>query len=386
MEDEFRGAFPDEDRAIFGVELAMPQIVPSILVVEDDPDQLALETALIFELNFSCDRAVTVAEARKRLEERPYDIVILDLQLPDGSGMEILEEKPNFTKNTVVAVVSAEQELGTAVRVMREGAYDFISKPYAVGTFSERLLKVVDEWRSRSRFEYYQENLERLVDTMTGRLMSSSAEMEQVYDMTIRALGAAIDLRDPETEDHCARVAEQSVILGRALGMTDKELLNLRRGAYLHDVGKIGVPEGILGKPGPLTEEEYEIVRLHPLLGFRLISHITFLRGSSDVILYHHERFDGRGYPHGLRGKQIPLAARVFSVIDTMDAMLHDRSYRDALSYAELIEELTRNAGTQFDPEIVAKFSEIPHEEWEKIDQAHAAKYSRKAAAKQEVR
>jgi len=210
--------------------------------------------------------------------------------------------------------------------------------------------------------------------------------MEQVYDTTIRALGAAIDLRDPETEDHCARVAEQSVVLGRALGMTERELLNLRRGAYLHDVGKIGVPESILAKRGPLTDEEYEIVRLHPLLGFRLISQIEFLRGSSDVILYHHERYDGRGCPHGLRGKQIPLAARIFSVIDTMDAMLHDRSYRDALSYSELIEELERNAGTQFDPQIVAKFAEVSQEEWQRIDQAHAARYSRKAAAKQEVR
>jgi putative nucleotidyltransferase with HDIG domain len=199
---------------------------------------------------------------------------------------------------------------------------------------------------------------------MTRQLHDAGAEIERVHDLTVAALGAALDLRDPETEEHCRRVAECSTRLGGVLGLEDAALRSLRRGAYLHDIGKIGVPGRILAKASSLTAEEMRLVKGHPLLGFQMISRIDFLRDAADVVLCHHEKFDGTGYPCGLKGEQIPLAARIFAVADAFDAMTHDRPYRRALPFAAFARELRVQSGRHFDPSIVERFLELPEESW----------------------
>lgn len=202
-----------------------------------------------------------------------------------------------------------------------------------------------------------------IVQTTTNRWMRAQqalvAEAQSGFNATLVSLSKAIDLRDSDTEGHCRRVVEYSLMMGRYLRFSDDELLRLCHGALLHDIGKIGVPDAILHKPGPLTEEEWRVMRTHPELGALLVADVQQLERAREVILAHHERFDGKGYPHGLSADAIPLAARVFTIADAFDAMISDRPYRAAMSVPEARAEVRRCSGTQFDPVAVAAFESI---------------------------
>ncbi len=345
-------------------ELPVSVRTPRLLAVDDEPAILRMITHLVGRESLPCDIASSLKEARAALKSREYDILFLDLTLPDGSGLELLQDPRVRARKVLVVIVTGEHDLEKALQVIRSGAYDFITKPFTLKLFDERLAKVVQEWASRSRLSFYQTSLEALVREKADQLRRQNRRMEQVYDMTVRALGAALDLRDPETEEHCRRVSENSVRLGEKLGLGPRELRNLRWSSYLHDIGKIGIPERILQKTSPLDASEMEVIKGHPLLGQRMIAGIDFLQGATDVVLYHHEKYDGSGYPHGLAGSDIPLSARIFAIMDAMDAMTFDRPYRAALSYETFVQELQRQRGRHFDPQIVDRFLELPASLW----------------------
>jgi response regulator RpfG family c-di-GMP phosphodiesterase len=355
-------------------DIVVPRLIPNILVVDDEESILKIIAAIVKRKGFRCDCASSIGAARRLMEQTSYDIIFLDLDLPDGSGMDILEQQDEPNCRSIVVIITGHRELNTAVQVMRGGAHDFICKPFALELCQDRLDKAVERWRSRARYRYYQTHLEELVDTMTDRLHDASEQIERVYDATVRALGATLDLRDPETEAHCHRVAGYSVFLGQALGMSAVQLRNLKWGAYLHDIGKIGIPEHVLTKTGALTAEEWELIKVHPRLGFQLISNIDFLREATEVVLYHHEKYDGSGYPRGLKGQSIPLTARIFAVIDSLDAMTCDRPYRKALPFSEFLDELKRQSGKHFDPVIVNKVLELPESVWQVEEQTKKVK------------
>jgi len=184
----------------------------------------------------------------------------------------------------------------------------------------------------------------------------SNLELAVAYDATIEGWARALDLRDRETQDHTWRVTEMTLRLARALGVAEDQLAHLRRGALLHDIGKMGVPDAILLKPGPLTEEEWAVMKQHPRLAHEMLSPIAFLRPALDIPYAHHERWDGTGYPRGLRGEEIPLAARIFAVVDVFDALTSDRPYRKAWSREEALAYIRQQAGTHFDPRVVEAF------------------------------
>jgi len=357
---------------IVDMDLAIPPLVPRFIVVEDDEAIRKLVVHYIRSRYTECAAAGDLASARRMLAETHFDIMLLDLTLTDGCGTELLEERGLLGPEGVVVVTTGQQELQTAIEVIRRGAFDYVIKPFHKAAFEERLDKAVQEWRSRVRGRYYRLHLEGLLTAMTEKLVNTTERIETVYDMTVSALGSALDLRDPETHEHCRRVADNSLRLGAVLGLNDQELKNMRWSAYLHDIGKIGVPQHILTKPTKLTEEEWKQIKEHPLLGFRMMSSIEFLKDATDVVLYHHEKYDGSGYPYGLKGECIPLPARVFAVIDAMDAMLNDRPYRKAQPYAALKNELIRESGRHFDPAVVKAFLAIPESSW---------RYSRSEAA-----
>lgn len=198
-------------------------------------------------------------------------------------------------------------------------------------------------------------------------LRAAVFQVESTYDRTLVALSRAIDLRDHETDGHSVRVTAYSLALAAALGIEGPEVLDLSRGALLHDIGKLGIPDSILLKQGPLTPEEWQLMRRHPELGHSLLRDITYLKGSLDVVLQHHERFDGRGYPFGLHGENISPLARMFSVADSFDAMTSDRPYRSRLTYAEARSEIVRGRGSQFDPAAVDAFLAIPPDAWQRL-------------------
>ena len=210
-----------------------------------------------------------------------------------------------------------------------------------------------------------------IVQTATNRwmreLQARATEAQSGFNATLVSLSKAIDLRDSDTEGHCRRVVEYSVMMGRFLRFSDEDLLRLCHGALLHDIGKIGVPDAILHKPGPLTEEEWTVMRTHPQLGALLVADVRQLEKAREVILAHHERFDGKGYPNGLAGESVPLAARVFTIADAFDAMISDRPYRKAMSLPEARAEVRRCSGTQFDPQAVMAFESISEADLEAV-------------------
>jgi PAS domain S-box-containing protein len=190
-------------------------------------------------------------------------------------------------------------------------------------------------------------------------LRRANLELQLAYDATLEGWSRALDLRDRDTEGHTQRVAELTVRLARAVGVPEPDLVHVRRGALLHDIGKLGIPDGILLKPGPLTEEEWAVMRQHPEYAYRWLSGIEFLRPALDIPYCHHERWDGAGYPRGLKGEEIPLAARIFAVVDVFDALTSDRPYREAWSQEEAVRYIRGQAGVQFDPRVVETFLEL---------------------------
>jgi cyclic di-GMP phosphodiesterase len=311
---------------------------------------------------FEADVAETLADAKERMREARYDIAIIDVNLPDGSGLSIIEE--SSAEDPLFIVVTGGNDIHLAVTAIRSGAIDFITKPFTVDGFMSRFDVAVEQWASRQSLYGYARSLETLVRMKTEELSRSSREIGDVHDLTVAALGAALNLKDRETWDHCKRVSRNCVRLGRALALSPFELESLKWGAYLHDIGKIGVPEGILLKKGPLLAEERKIMERHPAMGHTMIRNIEFLRYAADVVLYHHESYDGSGYPCGLSGERIPISARIFSVFDTLDAVTSERPYRAAQPFARAVDEVVKNSGEMFDPEIVEAFTALPETTW----------------------
>jgi putative nucleotidyltransferase with HDIG domain len=184
----------------------------------------------------------------------------------------------------------------------------------------------------------------------------SNSELSLAYDATIEGWSHALDLRDKETEGHTQRVTEMTIKLARSLGLGEEELAQVRWGALLHDIGKMGVPDGILLKPGPLTDEEWVVMKKHPVFAYEMLSPIHYLKAALDIPYYHHEKWDGTGYPRGLKGEQIPLTARIFAVVDVWDALISDRPYRRAWSEEKARQHIQAGAGTHFDPQVVKAF------------------------------
>jgi cyclic di-GMP phosphodiesterase len=191
--------------------------------------------------------------------------------------------------------------------------------------------------------------------------------LAQSYDDTLVALGSALDLKDPETACHSHRVTAYTISIAKTLPDPTQDLELLARAAFLHDIGKMSIPDNILRKPSPLDDLEKPIMRNHCQIGFSLLTRIPFLRDAADIVLAHHEFFDGNGYPHGLRGEQIPLGARIISVANAFDAMLTDWPYRKAIAISHAREEIRRCSGTQFDPKIVEAFLAIPENRWSEL-------------------
>jgi putative nucleotidyltransferase with HDIG domain len=234
-------------------------------------------------------------------------------------------------------------------------------------------VKRLEAEREAEKMEYRQ-RLETMVEERTKQLKEATRRIEMTYDETLEALAGALDLRDNDTAGHSRRVTLYALEMAQRLNFSEDELKQLERGAYLHDIGKIGIPDSILLKPAKLTPDESAIMQDHVRIGYELMSRVAFLSTAAQIVLAHQEYYDGSGYPQGLSGEQIPLGARIFAVADTLDAILSDRPYRRGRPYAVARAEIERESGKQFDPQVVAVFLSIPPETWTKI-QSDAARH-----------
>jgi putative nucleotidyltransferase with HDIG domain len=266
-----------------------------------------------------------------------------------------------------VVMVTAVHDISVALAAIRNGAYDYLLKPFEKEQLLAMVRRALETRRLRLENLAYQTKLESLVSARTEALRKALAELERSYDITLEALGDALDLKDAETEGHSKRVTAFTIAIAKAMQLPQDRVRIIARGAFLHDVGKMAIPDAILRKPGRLSPDEQDIMRQHAFLGYQLLRNIPFLQEAADIVYSHQERYDGSGYPRGLRGDQIPLGARIFAIADTFDAMTSDRPYRAAQSISSGRREIERHAGKQFDPEIVTVFLSVPEHLWQDL-------------------
>jgi len=282
-------------------------------------------------------------------------------------GVELLKKARALDPDAAFLVLTGVANVQTAVESLKFGAFDFIMKPVHMDEILIAAERALQHRQLLIERREHQAILERKVEEATRELGSTLRELENTYRTTLEALGSAIDTRDLGTHAHSRRVRGYSLALARAHGFPDIGLRDLEHGVLLHDIGKIGIPDAILLKPGPLTPAEWKIMRTHPEIGRQLVEQVPFLRGAVPIVYHHHERWDGTGYPLGLKGENIPLGARIFAVADAFDAMTFDRPYSRAIPLEDARREIQRSAGTHFDPRVVETFLGLPLEVFETI-------------------
>lgn len=328
----------------------------SILIVDDEVTMREVLFRNLKAGGYVTRAAGSVTEAMAVLDREPADLVLSDVMMPGGTGLELLEQIKTRHPDTAVIMVTALADIQAAIDALKLGASDYLLKPFSLDQVDLSVSRALTQRRLILENRAYQAELERKVAEKTRELTRALEEMEQTYDATIEVLGTALDYRDSETEGHCERVTRYTVALARAMGCTPEQVKQIERGAYLHDLGKIGIPDAILLKPGKLTREEWVVMQSHAEKGYLMLRDIAFLKEAAEIVYTHQERYDGTGYPRGLRGEEIPLGARIFAVADTLDAMTSDRPYRKGLSFKASLDEVQRYSGTQFDPTVVEAF------------------------------
>ena len=339
-----------------------------ILVVDDERTIREIVCSILTSAGYECRPVTSGPEALALLHsDENFSMVLSDLVMAGMDGLALLVRIRQEYPDIPVVMVTAVHDISIALAAIRNGAYDYLLKPFE----REQLLVIVRRAMENRRLKLenlaYQTKLESLVADRTDMLRLALADLERSYDITLEALGDALDLKDAETEGHSKRVTAFTIAIARAMQLPHTSIRIIARGAFLHDVGKMAIPDAILRKPGRLSAEEQEIMRRHAQLGYRMLRRIPFLREAADIVYSHQERFDGSGYPRGLKGDQIPLGARIFAIADTFDAITSDRPYRAAQSIPAGRREIERYAGRQFDPEIVQVFLSIGEQVWQDL-------------------
>lgn len=338
-----------------------------ILVVDDENPVRTMISVALERQGYEVQTASNGEEAAHLLEQGAYDLVLTDIVMQNGNGIALLEQVHAQQPHIPVVMVTAIHDVSVAIDTMRRGAYDYLLKPFEREHLMATVARALEHRQALQESRSYQQNLEQIVMARTEMLRQAVADLEHSYDITLEALGDALDLKDSETEGHSKRVTAYTIALARALGITPADIKVIARGAFLHDIGKMAIPDEILRKPGPLTLAEQEIMREHCARGYHILRKIPFLAESAEIVYSHQEHFDGSGYPNGLRGADIPIGARIFAVADTLDAITSDRPYRRARSFDVAREEVLRCSGTQFDPAVVEVFLKIPNELWDEL-------------------
>ncbi len=313
-----------------------------VLVVDDESSVCTLLSERLGQDGYQCRTALSGEEALKLMAHDPADLVISDLRMKGISGMALLEEVRAKYPHAAFMVATGVDDIKVSIEAMKKGACDYLVKPIQLDGVIASVERALEKRRLEIEVENYRQNLEFMVEQRTRQLQVAMRRIELTYDETLEALGAALDLRDTETAGHSERVTRYTLVLAKAMGCTDEQLKQIRRGSYLHDVGKIGIPDSVLLKEGKLTAEEMAVMQDHVRIGYDVVCRIAFLAGAAEIVLTHQERYDGTGYPQGLMGTEIPLGARIFAVADTLDAMTSDRPYRRALPFQAARDELVR--------------------------------------------
>ncbi len=334
-----------------------------VLVVDDEMSIREVLADGLESFGYEVVQAGTAADGFEVVRRGGVDLVLSDIEMPGENGLSLLRHIKDHDPDVDVIMVTGVVDVETAVGTIRKGASDYVSKPFNLEEVRIVVERTLEKRRLIRENRNYQQSLE-------SKVIERTRELEESYESTLEAMITALDFRDNETHGHSRRVVEYAVLVAQAMNVGEPELSWIRRGAILHDVGKIGVSDAILRKPGKLDAAEWEEMRRHPEMGYRMLKHIRFLEPALEIVHCHQERWDGSGYPHGLKGEQIPLGARIFAAVDTFDAMTSDRPYRAALSIEAARDEIRRFSGIQFDPRVAEAFLAIEASVWRDIRQS----------------
>lgn len=320
----------------------------NILIVDDEPAMSGLISEELAEHGFLCQTTTDSTFARKLIDGTSsdgglFDLLILDIEMPRLGGLELLAYSNEHSPECKVIMVTGHSKREHLSQALLLGAYDYIEKPFNSSELVAVVAKALDGQDDGS-----------LLCDRAAAAMELSSQAKRVSLESVWALVRAVEAKDPYTRRHSEQVAHYAENLAVALGLSGPALESTRVAALLHDIGKIGVPDHILTKPGPLTDEEFRYIHRHPALGSDILASITLFSAEAKLIRYHHERWDGRGYPDGLAGEESPLISRIIQVADSIDAMLMERTYKKGLPVDAMLGELVRCAGSQFDPKIAA--------------------------------
>ncbi len=338
-----------------------------ILVIDDEAHVRSMMGSTLERHGYDVQLASSGYEALQILDQNAFDLVLADILMQDINGIAVLDHIHAQQPQLPVVMVSAVHDISVVIDAMRRGAYDYLLKPFEHEHLVNTVERALDHRRALQDTHNYQQNLEQVVRARTEMLHQAMENLEHSYDVTLEALGDALDLKDSETEGHSRRVTAYTIALARAMGIAPAEIKVIARGAFLHDIGKMAIPDEILRKPGKLSTEEQETMREHSTRGYDILRKIPFLSGAAKIVFSHQEHYDGSGYPNGLRGNEIPIGARIFAVADTLDAITSDRPYRKARSFDAAREEILRCSGTQFDPAVVEVLLKISNELWNEL-------------------
>jgi putative two-component system response regulator len=320
-----------------------------ILIVDDEPAGRHTLESILDEQGYHLVMAENGFQALEKASQFLPDVVLLDVMMPDMDGFEVcrrIRNDPTLAEIPII-MLTALDDRKSLLDGLEAGADDYITKPYDRYELRARLIGI-------TRLNRYRKLLDDRIN-----LESVHYQLLSAYEATIEGWSRAMDLRDKETEGHTQRVATLSDSLAKLAGISGDDLLFARRGALLHDIGKLGVPDAILLKEGKLTDEEWTIMRKHPQHAYDMIHPIEYLRPALDIPYCHHEKWDGSGYPRGLKGEEIPLAARIFAIIDVWDALTSDRPYRPAWDKQKAMKYINDECGKHFDPHIVELFNKL---------------------------
>jgi putative nucleotidyltransferase with HDIG domain len=326
----------------------MPSQREILLIVDDEaPIRKLLRQKLSGE-GYQCEEADGAEKILNTLETSPIALVILDIKMPGKSGIELLPEIKSGYPDTAVIMATAVNDINVAIQCLKQGADDYICKPFNLEEVSLSVQRALGKRRLQFEIREYQQYLEEKIEEQTG-------EIRKLFLGAIEALVSALEAKDKYTGGHSRRVTEIALALGNELGLSAQDMEDLRWGSLLHDIGKIAVDQVIQNKPDRLTREEYEHIMTHAHVGAEIVRPVVSEK-ITEMIEHHHDHYDGSGLHQVIAGDDIPLGARILAVADAFDAMISDRPYRSAMSITEIVEEIKRCAGTQFDPIVVAAF------------------------------
>jgi len=340
------------------------RMLPKVLVVDDDPAVRMFFCQALKPITARVAEAADASSALEAIESGDFDIIVCDVWMPGASGVDLLSMAQQTRWDVGFILVTGEIQVETVITALRMQASDFLLKPVTVEEVTHSVTRAFERLVSARQVRAYQGSLEVSIQRRTRELEVALSELESNYQMTLEALVAALDAREHETFWHSLRVRAYTRFLARRAGFPPALLPSLEQAALLHDIGKVAVADAILLKPGKLTAEEWVEMRKHSVAGDEILKRVPFLRPASAIVRHHHERFDGTGYPDGLKGHEIPLGARIFAVVDTLDAMTSDRAYRKTPGFEAARAEIQLCSGKQFDPHIVELFLKVSPDTW----------------------